>query len=204
MIPLDHSWQRAWQGLGARGTGAEVYQALVVRYSETHRHYHTLQHLSECLNAFDSARALAPHPADVEIALWFHDAIYDVKGHDNELQSADWSSRALREAGVAAESIERIHALILATRHAALPVTPDEQVLVDIDLSILGAPVERFSEYELQIRSEYAYVPSWIFRRKRRAILQGFLDRERIYSTEHFYGALEVRARENLSRVVKG
>lgn len=204
MIPLDQSWQRSWQGLAARGTGAEVYEALVIRYSESHRHYHTLQHLAECLNAFDSVRALAPHPAEVEMALWFHDAIYDVKGHDNELHSAEWASRTLREAGVASESVERIRTLILATRHAVLPVTPDEQVLVDIDLSILGARAERFAEYEAQIRSEYSYVPGWIFRRKRRAILRGFLDRERIYSTEHFHAALETRARENLSRTVTG
>ena len=58
--------------------------ALLARYSEPHRRYHTLQHLAECFAAFDEIADLAQHPADVELALWFHDAIYDTRRSDNE------------------------------------------------------------------------------------------------------------------------
>lgn len=75
-----------------------------------------------------------------------------------------------------------------------------EQVLVDIDLSILGASEERFAEYEQQIRSEYSFVPGWLFRRKRRSILKSFLGRNHIYSTPHFHSLLEIKARQNLHR----
>ena len=85
--------------------------------------------------------------------------------------------------------------------HTAVPVLDDERLLVDIDLSILGAPEDRFTEYERQIRQEYAFVPKWLFRRKRREILKGFLDRPAIYSTPHFHDRLEARARDNLRRV---
>jgi hypothetical protein len=47
-----------------------------------------------------------------------------------------------------------VHQLIMATCHAALPTTPDQALLVDIDLSILGADSERFDEYEVQVRQE--------------------------------------------------
>lgn len=200
MNKRQHSWQRAWTGIGARGEGRSVCEQLLAYYSEQHRHYHTLQHLDECLAMFESVRELAEHPDEIELALWFHDAIYDTHRPDNEERSADWARTALIDAGVAIDSADRVHALIMATRHTANPILPDEQLLVDIDLSILGAEQARFDEYEEQIRKEYAFVPRWLFRRKRRAILQGFLDRPSIYSTAHFRHALEERARANLKQ----
>lgn len=91
----------------------------------------------------------------------------------------------------------------MATQHAALPQTPDQGVLVDVDLSILAASPMRFAEYEAQVRDEYAWVPGWLFRRKRRAVLKDFLAREKIYSTEHFRTRLEATARRNLEIAVR-
>jgi len=198
---LSRSWRRAWTGIGATGEGDALFAQLKAAYAEPQRHYHTLQHLSECLAAFDEAQALAEHPHAVEMALWFHDAIYDVKGHANEQRSADWGRDALLAAGVAPESAQQVHDLVMATRHTAVPSGRDEQLLVDIDLSILGAERTRFDEYEQQIRKEYSYVPGFLFRRKRKEILRGFMDRPTIYSTPHFHGRLEGRARDNLRRV---
>jgi predicted metal-dependent HD superfamily phosphohydrolase len=202
MTDLRSSWSRVWHGVGAAGDGESIYRSLLDRYGEPHRKYHTRQHLTECLVAFDAVSALPPHPAEVEAALWFHDAIYEVRRSDNEERSAQWARSALLSAGARVESAELIHSLVMVTKHTATPVTLDEQVLIDVDLGILGASKERFAEYERQIREEYGHVPMWLFRRKRRAILQSFLDRPRIFSTPHFHAALERPARENLSRVV--
>jgi predicted metal-dependent HD superfamily phosphohydrolase len=90
----------------------------------------------------------------------------------------------------------------MATRHTVAPANLDARLVVDIDLSILGAPHARFEQYERQIREEYASVPNWLFKRKRRAILRSFLERPRIYSTPHFFDALEARARVNLERAI--
>lgn len=196
------SWQRAWAGIGASGEGGALREEVLARYAEPQRHYHTQQHLGECLTAFDGARESAERPHEVELALWFHDAVYDVKRHDNEQRSADWARAALLDAGVDADAAQRVHALVMATRHTAMPEGRDATLLVDIDLSILGAERPRFDEYERQIRQEYAYVPGFLFRRKRREILKGFLDRSAIYGTPHFHDALERRARENLARAL--
>ena len=83
--------------------------------------------------------------------------------------------------------------------HNAVPAAPDEQLLSDIDLSILGAPPDRFREYEAQVRKEYAWVPDALFHRERGKILQGFLARPSIYATELFRARLEAQARENLA-----
>lgn len=201
---LRPSWLRAWRGIGARDDGEEVYHALMARYAEPHRKYHTLQHLHECLSQFELAQGLASRGAEVETALWFHDAVYDLKRSDNEAQSAAWARDAALQAGVAAEVAARLHALVMATRHSALPVGGDEQLLVDIDLAILGAGPARFAEYEQQIREEYGHVPGWLFRRKRRAILHSFLERPRIFSTPRFHAALEDTARANLRLAIGG
>jgi predicted metal-dependent HD superfamily phosphohydrolase len=88
----------------------------------------------------------------------------------------------------------------MVTRHRAQPEGTDAKILVDIDLSILGAPGERFDEYERQIREEYAWVPGLLFRRKRRQILEEFIARPRIFSTDFFAKRHEARARSNLQR----
>ena len=194
-------WALAWTDAGLPGHGHELRDTLWDAYAQPQRRYHTQQHLSECLALWEALRPHAEYPGEVGLALWFHDAVYDIKGHHNEQRSADWARDALRDAGVDAGSAQRVHDLVMATRHTAVPSGQDERLLVDIDLSILGAERARFDEYEQQIRREYAYVPGFLFRRKRREILTGFLDRPAIYSTPHFHDRLEARARDNLRRV---
>ena len=195
-------WRDAWQALGVTAP-AGLLDALVARYAEPHRAYHTLQHLRECFEALASGASLAEHLAEVQLALWFHDAIYDTRAQDNEEQSARWASESLAQAGAQEDAVARVHDLVMATKHAAVPTGRDAQLLVDVDLSILGAPEARFAEYERQVRREYAWVPEDGFRRARARVLESFLARPRIYSTRWFEQRLEERARANLSRSIE-
>lgn len=201
MSVTQASWQHMWEELGAQGSPA-LFNQLIAAYSERHRHYHTLQHLRECLHAFDAARTLARRPAEVELALWFHDAVYDVHRDDNEERSAEWAAMAMRNAGLQDAAVQRVHALIMATKHKALPSDIDAKVLVDVDLAILGAAQERFDESDTQIRREYAHVPEPAFREGRCSVLRSFLERPRLYATEAFHQALEKQARRNLARAI--
>lgn len=200
MDRLDDSWFRLWRGLGAAGDRDAELDDLKQRYSEPWRKYHTLQHLTECVECFATASHLAERPFEVEAALWFHDAVYDVRAHDNEERSAELARKVLGDAGVELGAVERVADLVLATKHRALPVLQDAKLLVDIDLSILGARATRFDEYELQIRAEYSFVPDAVFKAGRSAVLRSFLERPRIYSTEHFHEQLGETARANLVR----
>jgi predicted metal-dependent HD superfamily phosphohydrolase len=194
---LADQWRQIWCELGLPLPDG-VLDALLARWDEPHRRYHTLQHLRECLALFDAHRALAARPGEVAIALWFHDAIYDTVRYDNEAASADWAVRVLHDAGAPAEVVARVDALVLATRHSHQPATPDERLLVDIDLAILGATPTRFNEYERQIRDEYGFVPEDAFRPKRVEILRGFLARPALFTTPAFASRLEAPARANL------
>lgn len=196
-------WRAMWKELGAANPDPKLRGELIACYSEPHRKYHTPQHLEECFEKFDEVRALAEHPAEIELALWFHDAIYNVRRHDNEKKSADWARASARAAGTPPEACHRVHALVMATRHKAVPHGADAELLVDVDLSILGAGPERFDQYEQQVREEYAWVPGFLFRRERRAILKEFLARPRIFSSAHFHGRYEERARANIERSLK-
>ncbi len=196
---LQTSWHRCWSGLNATGDGSVLMQRLVAAHEEPQRKYHTVQHLGECLALLEQNLDLAVDAAEVGMALWFHDAIYNVRASDNEAKSAQWAASELTAAGVAPERIAHIEQHILATRHAALAEGTDQQLLVDIDLAILGAPRPRFEEYERQVRAEYGWVPEFLFRRTRRGILREFLARDPIYNTHRFRETREAQARDNLA-----
>jgi predicted metal-dependent HD superfamily phosphohydrolase len=179
-----------------------TYAELVRAYAENHRHYHSDAHIDACLQHFDAVQSLAEYPAEVELALWFHDAIYKPMSSTNELDSADWCARFLAVNNIAAEVIQRVHRLIMATCHSAELVGNDERLVVDIDLAILGAPEGVYQNFEANVRNEYQWVPSVIFKSKRKEILQGFLNRHKIYHHAYFYDLLEYRARENLASAI--
>lgn len=194
-------WMDAWQQLGIAG-GSELYASVHAAYQEPHRKYHSLQHLDECLLRFDEVKQHADHPAEVELALWFHDAIYDLARKDNELRSADWAKASIQACGLPAEIGSRVHSLIMMTVHNAVPAGRDAEALIDVDLSIFAAAPARFDEYEQQVRAEYVFVPEAVFRRERSRILQEFLQRERLYSTPYFREYHEPQARANLQRSI--
>ena len=103
--------------------------------------------------------------------------------------SAQWAHQALIDHSKDAAVAERVRRLIMATAHQALPANQDENILVDIDLAILGATNERFAEYEQQIRAEYSAVPQWLFKQKRHSILRSFYS-ARAFMLHRFYRTL--------------
>ncbi|MBW4459515.1 MAG: hypothetical protein KME47_04635 [Nodosilinea sp. WJT8-NPBG4] len=197
---LSARWAALWHKLNLPAPAPQVFLGLCDRYSEPQRAYHTLQHLSECLDWCDRAGDLVEIPAVVELALWFHDVIYDTRRADNEEQSADFAVQVINGAGGEYWLKQSIQDMILATKHNAKPSTMDMCLVVDIDLAILGAGIDRFEQYDAQIRQEYAWVPEDVFRQKRAEILQSFLDRPSIYTSDFFRERLELQAQRNLHR----
>ncbi len=202
-LPSPARWRATWRALGAGSSDAPLYDELIARYQAPPRHYHTTQHLAEMFELWPGLAHLARHAAEVELAIWFHDAVYDPAAGDNEARSARWARTALEAAGCDPDAARRVHDLVLATKHDAEPSDDDARILVDLDLAILGAPPDRFDEYEHQIRAEYAMVPVEAFRQGRRAILATFLAREHIFHTTPMRTAREQRARTNLARSIE-
>lgn len=202
--------QRGWVSLLAPFgvTPAAAYppfDRLVETYSEPHRHYHTLEHVGEVLRVVGRLKG---GPA-VQLAVWFHDAVYDPKAKDsnNERMSADLAERELTALGLPPEVVRHVADLVRSTAHFDWSWSkftgPDFDALHDADLAILGASEVRYARYAADVRKEYAWVPDADYREGRRVILDVFLSRERIYRTEAMFAEGEEAARRNMAAEVE-
>ncbi|MFD1261212.1 HD domain-containing protein [Entomomonas asaccharolytica] len=198
---LQTRWLNSCQQLGV-SPDQTIFIKLVNYYSQPDRHYHTLQYLQECFCYFDLVKDQAEMSPIIEMALWFHDAIYNVRGHNNEQLSAQWAAECLQSLKVAQSIIDEVQQLILVTDHQTIPKTIDEKIIVDIDLAILGATPQRYAEYEQQIRKEYSWVPYFLYKKKRKDVLKSFIKRPTIYQTAKLFNLLEQQARDNLNRII--
>lgn len=195
-----------WKNCGCHGDGTSCFKELRQLWTAPERAYHNWRHLTEC--RFELHRVKAQFSQcnlmAVEMALWFHDAIYDSQKNDNEERSADLATATLKDGRAKEAFIAKVAALIMATKnHQASGSDPETSLMLDIDLSILGKPPESYYQYEEGIRAEYDWVPPEIFREKRAEILKGFLRRERLYLTEPFFAAYEPQARRNLAKAIE-
>ena len=187
---------------GARHAGDALFDELVECYGEPHRRYHTLEHVAACLEWLDRLRESALRPAEVALALWFHDVVYRPASRSNERRSAQLAGARLAAVGIDRQACDRIARAIEATRtHDA--VAGDAALVVEIDLAILGASPAAFDRFEAQIRQEYAAIPEPLFRAGRRRVLQRFLARPAIFQLPQLHAALETKARTNLVRRVR-
>jgi len=196
-------WRALVERVGDKRRGAvwrAIFDDVCARYGAAERRYHTLEHVEACLRLLDGVRGRAGDADAIELAIWFHDAVYDSRRSDNEACSARLAEDALGRLGVARGIRERVGSLILATRHDGRVADADGGLMVDIDLAILGQPAAVFDAYEAGIRFEYEWVAEAAFRAGRAKVLRGFLERPSIYATEYFRGKLEEAARGNIMR----
>ena len=198
------NWQSLWQSLSLVPS-SHLLAELQTAYTQTQRFYHSQQHLQECLSLLNEVEHLAKQPAELALALYFHDAIYNPQANDNEAQSAAWAVQVLTQCHAQQTLIQRIEQLIIATQHHTIAKDDvDGQLLLDIDLAILGQESTRFNEYEQQIRQEYAWVSEQDYRIGRSKVLTGFLQREWIYQTDYFRKRFEQQARLNIQTALEG
>jgi predicted metal-dependent HD superfamily phosphohydrolase len=188
-------------GVGA-GAAAPTFAELVRAYSESSRHYHTLDHIAALLDLLDQYSEGLADLSAVELAIFFHDAVYVPTRSDNEAESATLARERLTALGLPAGLIVRVANLILATRHENERVEQqdaDLELLLDLDLAILAADRSIYAAYARSIRSEYAVYPDEVYRPGRRRVLGQFLARPRIYQTSRLHSLWDAAARANLT-----
>lgn len=199
---LRKGWEAATEGLGTPAARGEIFDQLCAAYTGPDRHYHGIGHIADCLREFDPVRAQATNARAVELAIWFHDVVYDGRRADNEQRSADAADAALQRLGGSATLRRDVADLILLTRHTQTPATVDGMLMIDIDLASLGIAPDAFDANGDAIRREYPHVADADFFRARINLLGRFLDRPRIYYTQVFFDRYERAARANLERTL--
>ena len=193
--------RRAWRhAVGAEHDG--YVDALLIRYGEPHRYYHTATHIMLVLRHLHDAAAMAAHQpsAEVVVAALYHDAIYDPRSTENEAHSATLAVGDLADIGWSGDRRSAVSAMIAATAgHMATDSRALETaILLDADLAILAAEPQSYQAYVNGVRAEYYFVDDGPWRTGRGRILQTFLDRPRIFTTDYMHDELEHRARANI------
>lgn len=196
-------WMALCALLGATQRVDTTFSELVNHYQEPSRAYHNLEHVVCCLEEFDSLKLIAGNSGAVELAIWFHDAIYNTQTKDNEEASAKLAEAALHGMGISEELTRTVAALILLTKHDFAPTDIDGKIVVDVDLAILGQSAVVFDRYESAVRSEYSWVNDSVFWSKRAEFLSMLLAREHIFHTEQCREKYELSARNNLRRSIQ-
>ncbi|MEB3865067.1 MULTISPECIES: metal-dependent hydrolase [Acinetobacter] len=197
---LEHVWFELHQYYHLSGP-QKILDILIAAYSEKQRAYHTVQHLYECLILFESIRAELNDAPAVALAIYFHDVIYDPQAKDNELKSAELFEQYMAQ-DLPVNTVQKIKQWILATQKHVSTDVPDLQFLLDIDLAILAATPERFTEYEQQIQQEYSWVDPQVYSTKRKEVLRHFYQSKPLYQTAYFQKNFELRAKQNLKHIL--
>jgi predicted metal-dependent HD superfamily phosphohydrolase len=177
---------------------ATLLERLAARYAEAHRRYHVWEHIVACFDARDAITDAAL--PEVDLALLFHDAVYEPLAGDNEARSAELLVEEGRRAWIGERLLRRAVALVAATNHGDASVVDSEEacIVLDADLSILGADVATFEEYERRVRREFAMVDDATYAAGRGRVLRAFLARPSIYATRRGQRLWEAAARCNL------
>ena len=193
-------FESLWSRRIGDGAGA-VFDQLDRLYGESHRRYHTAEHIEHCLRQFDLAADRMDEPDAVEMALWFHDAIYDIPAKDNELRSAELF--AALAGGRGSERFRaQVHDLVMATTHLDPPPrTLDESFMVDIDLSSFGLPWDEFLLDSRAVRAELPHLSDAEFYPGQRRFLESLAARSRFCFTDFFRERHENRARSNIAKL---
>jgi predicted metal-dependent HD superfamily phosphohydrolase len=181
----------------------EAFQRTVHEYNSSGRYHHTLEHIVHVLDIIETFQTEVNDLTNLRIAAWFHDVVYDPKSDTNEEDSAEFAQFILSPMEFHPLQLMRVHDLILLTKeHEVDPDDKEGAILLDADLSILGASEEIYLAYSHNIRKEYGFVPGEFYSAARRRVLETFLDKDRIYITDKLHESLEKTARRNIRKEI--
>ncbi|MFE1792376.1 hypothetical protein ACFW7J_28950, partial [Streptomyces sp. NPDC059525] len=112
---LRRRWAATAAAAGADRDPAPYADRLLAAWAEPQRRYHTTAHLADVLARVDVLAAHAADPTAVELAAWFHDAVYRPDRSENEERSAALAERALPELGVGPARTAEVARLVRLT-----------------------------------------------------------------------------------------
>ena len=183
------------------GDAEHVFAVLDQNYSQPDRYYHTLDHIKASLTHLDNIREQSNQPDALEMAVWFHDAVYDSRATNNELQSAKLFARMANDNALR-RFIDTVQRLIMVTVHPSRPESRDEEFMVDIDLLSFGLPWAQFIALGEFARQEFPHLSDREFDENELKFFELLADRPQFYFSDFFCDRYEAQARANLQKKI--
>jgi predicted metal-dependent HD superfamily phosphohydrolase len=193
--------------LAAIGVFRSNWDEVETLYS-TGRTYHGLNHIKSLIELNDHLYAntdvfrnmTVSENQAVELAIFYHDVIYDAKRTDNEFQSAEMLKRDVFFCPVRELAVD----MILATTHKGGVTERNLQYMCDLDLAGLGGLYDMMAYNTKLIRQEYAHVSDadWV---KGRSDFLSALDKRKIFYNPFkldVFEDLEKNAHENIRKEI--
>jgi len=184
----------------------QLWEEIVYRYSEQHRHYHNLNHIAYLFSWCDKYIDQIKHPAVVGFAIIYHDIIYDTYRQDNEEQSAEIAEAHLTQLNISSKLIKNVREFILATKNHVMNedflLNEDLAMFLDFDMAILASVEDFYKSYSEKIRQEYSKYSDELYKAGRKLALQKVLEMPVIFNTTIFKETFEPVARQNIKKEI--
>jgi pantetheine-phosphate adenylyltransferase len=182
-------------------------------YGGSARHYHNLDHL---VHGLTEIRVWAANndsdPASVDLirkAFWFHDAVYQqgaaTQHSDEEASAMLWLDSVLEPPGstLAQDSAD----LIRVTDHfqESAITHPLKNVMLGVDLAILGQDDDTYDGYARAIRAEYHHVEDAVYQERRCNALRHLYQKAeagQLYPDAYFSEQYNEQAMRNMAREI--
>ncbi len=130
------------------------YNVLLAMWNESHRAYHTQNHLLDLIEQINENKSQYKSQKDYDkmiLCALFHDCVYDPMRNDNEEKSAEFFMNCCQEKN---QDILDIKQMILDTKtHEA--TTPLSEKFNELDMNIVERDFNQLLEWERGIREEY-------------------------------------------------
>ncbi len=208
--------EKYWMPLEAcHKTGA--WEALDACYSECHRAYHTWEHIGGLLEKLSVFSNLAARPDLIATSAFWHDSVYQTQNHDGtprlDYDNVHNSAELFRRYTLLNQTdAGAVYDMIMATANHMQAraeelyyagFSDDLDLFLDLDLSSLAAPWEKFAEHLAWIRKEFLWAPELVFCSAHLRILENFAKEDaRLYRRAETNGKWHTDAKVNLERCI--
>lgn len=128
-----------------------VFDATMAEYAGEDRYYHDVSHIASCIKKLEPYRGREDYQK-LFLALLWHDVVYDTSKIDNEESSAKLAVAFMDVLGL--EGADDVSRMIVTTKEHTSD-KEDEQLICDIDMSILAEPLPVYLAYTKGIREEF-------------------------------------------------
>jgi predicted metal-dependent HD superfamily phosphohydrolase len=208
--------KKYWMPLeGRHKTGA--WEALDAGYTESHRAYHTWEHVAGLLEKLSEFSDLSTRSDIIAVSVFWHDVVYRTQNQDGsprpDYENVRDSGALFRQYTLLNKSdADAVHDLIMATsnhlqaraeKHYYVGFAGDLDLFLDLDLSSLALPWDEFVDDLARIRTEFSWAPEVVFCSIQLQILDNYAkDDVRLYRRAETSRKWRDAARANLNRCI--